>query len=46
MKLRALEEKDAVYMLEWMHDPEISSCFRTDFTKMTKKDVENFMNNK
>ena len=28
MKLRKLEEKDAVGMLEWMHDPEIQKGFR------------------
>lgn len=26
MELRALKEKDAVGMLEWMHDPEVN-CF-------------------
>lgn len=43
--LRKLAKKDVGRMLEWMHDPEVSSCFRTDFTKMTKKDVENFIEN-
>ena len=28
--LRTLEEKDALLMLEWMHDPSINRFFRFD----------------
>lgn len=30
MVLRELQEKDAMYMLEWMKDEEISKCFQFD----------------
>ncbi len=34
MKLRALEEKDAEKMLEWMHDAELVKYMAKDFTSM------------
>ena len=43
MQIRKLNNSDALGMLEWMHDPEISSHFRTDFSRMTKKDVQKFI---
>ena len=33
--LRALEEKDAPFMLEWMTDPDITRFFRFDASKVT-----------
>ena len=35
MVLRELEEKDAKYMLEWMHDPNVYSFLGKDFSSMT-----------
>ncbi len=35
--LRKLEEKDAKYMLEWMHDPEIQKSFRKDMSSITQE---------
>lgn len=43
--IRKLEKKDAEYMLEWMHDKNINSNFRFDFSKMTLKDVYHFIDN-
>lgn len=43
MQIRKLNNSDALAMLEWMHDPEISSHFRTDFSRMTEKDVQKFI---
>ena len=34
MKLRRLEEKDAPYMLEWMHDEELVRYMNKDFSSM------------
>ena len=42
IKLRELEEKDAVYMLEWMHDSEIQKCFQRDMRNMSLRDAEEF----
>ena len=36
MKLRSLVEKDAIPMLEWMHDPAVNHVFRADFASMTR----------
>lgn len=41
--LRKLEKRDAVLMLEWMHDPEIAKNFRVDFRSMTLSDAEDFI---
>lgn len=43
MKLRELEIKDAEGMLEWMHDPDIQSCFHINMTSKTMEDVEEFI---
>jgi diamine N-acetyltransferase len=34
MKLRKLEEKDATFMLEWMHDPDVVKDLAKDFSSM------------
>lgn len=43
MKLRALVEKDAAGMLEWMHDPQIQKCFRFNTESKTMEDVISFI---
>lgn len=43
--IRRLEEKDAVGMLEWMHDSSVNCWFRFDFSKMEEKDVLDFIKN-
>lgn len=43
MIIRNLEEKDAKFMLEWMHDKSVTSNMRTDFSSKTLKDAENFI---
>ena len=35
MKLRKLEYKDIPYMLEWMHDPEMTRYLKYDFSTAT-----------
>ena len=40
--LRRLKKKDAPYMLEWMHDPQIAECFQKDMMNMTLKSAEIF----
>lgn len=35
--LRKLEEKDAPFMLEWMHDEEINKGFQKPFYKQQMK---------
>lgn len=42
-RLRPLEEKDAVGMLEWMTDPAITRFFRFDATKMTLESCKAFI---
>lgn len=39
LKLRQLEEKDAPFMLEWLHDERFSQFFQFDGQKMTEQDV-------
>lgn len=41
MKLRELKTKDAVLMLEWMHDEVVINDMKTDF--LTKKIDECYM---
>ena len=41
--LRALREKDAPLMLEWMTDPSIAQFFRFDASKMTQAGCEAFI---
>ena len=43
MRLRELKIKDAEGMLEWMHDPDIQSCFHANMTSKTMRDVEGFI---
>ena len=43
--LRCLEEKDASFMLEWMHDSEINCNFQVDFAALTMESALNFINN-
>lgn len=40
--LRNLEEKDAPFMLEWMHDPQIQKCFQKNMMGMSLDDAEKF----
>ncbi len=43
MKLRKLADRDAPYMLEWMHDPETNKLFRADFASFDEKMVLKFI---
>lgn len=43
MKLRNLEQKDAIFMLEWMHDYEVVKDLQTNFTSKTINDCEEFI---
>lgn len=43
LRLRSLEERDAPYMLEWMHDPETNRLFRANFAAFTEQDVLRFI---
>ncbi len=43
MRLRALEEKDAEKMLEWMHDAELVKNMAKDFSSMTIENCLNFI---
>lgn len=40
--LRPLKEKDAVLMLEWMHDAEIQKAFRRDMSSMSLEEAKAF----
>ncbi|MDO4988578.1 MAG: GNAT family protein [Synergistes sp.] len=40
-----MRNEDAVYMLEWMHDPAVNSNFRFDFGSMNKEKVLAFIEN-
>lgn len=40
--LRNLEAKDASFMLEWMHDPQIQKCFQKNMMGMSLEDAEKF----
>lgn len=44
IKLRNLEEKDAPFMLEWMHDPEIQKAFKKNMLDATIEDAKSFIN--
>lgn len=44
MKIRKLEEKDAPFMLEWMHDESVTRDLRTDFKNKTIVDCNSFIN--
>lgn len=41
--LRELQEKDAPFMLEWMHDPDIQKNFKRNMLKATMEDVLYFI---
>lgn len=43
MRLRKLENKDAEYMLEWMHDDSVVKYMRTNFENKTLMDCEKFI---
>ncbi len=43
MKLRKLELKDAPFMLEWMHDPDVVKDLHTDFSRKTLGDAKGFI---
>lgn len=43
MKLRQLEEKDAPFMLEWMHDESVTRYLCTDFAAKTIEDCLSFI---
>lgn len=42
IKLRELKEKDAVLMLEWMHDVDIQKAFKKDMLSATLEDALRF----
>ena len=41
--LRGLEQKDAPYMLEWMHDASVVEFMQADFANKTLDDCEVFI---
>lgn len=43
--LRRLEEKDAPFMLEWMHDETVNCNFQYPFAEMTLEKVKAFIEN-
>ncbi len=43
MQLRCLAEKDIPYMLEWMHDEDISKQFKKDMASMNEKAVRTYI---
>ena len=45
MKLRPLEIYDAPFMLEWMHDINVTEKMRADFSKKNITDCNNFILN-
>lgn len=45
MKLRPLKEKDAIYMLEWMHDDNVSGYLGKNFAEMTIDNCKAFIAN-
>ena len=45
MILRKLEEKDAPFMLEWMHDKEVTAGFQRPFSQATLETVLSFIQN-
>ena len=42
-RLRPLQEKDAPFMLEWMHDDFVVHNMKTDFASKTMEDCKNFI---
>lgn len=45
MKLRKLEYKDIPFMLEWMHDPEMTRYLKFDFESATEESQKVFIDN-
>jgi diamine N-acetyltransferase len=45
IKLRKLQQKDAPFMLEWMHDGSITCNFQHDFVHATIETVHQFIEN-
>lgn len=45
MRLRNLEQKDASFMLEWMHDESVVQDMKTNFREKTIQDCEAFIQN-
>jgi len=45
MKLRKLEQKDANYMLEWMHDDSVVHFLSANFSAKTLEDCYRFIEN-
>ena len=43
MRLRKLKDKDAVFMLEWMHDGDVVEFLNGNFTSKTLDDCKNFI---
>ena len=43
VKLRELQDKDAPFMLEWMHDPEIQKRFKKDMMTASEDDALRFI---
>ena len=43
MRIRPLKKKDAEYMLEWMHDSNVTTCLFADFENKTIEDCEEFI---
>ena len=43
MELRKLADKDALFMLEWMHDVEVIKYMRTDFLDKSLEDCKKFI---
>lgn len=43
VKLRKLQRKDAEFMLEWMHDPDIAKQFRFDAAAMDMRRAQAFI---
>lgn len=43
MKLRKLKQKDAEFMLEWMHDSFVTKYLKTDFSAKTLEDCKQFI---
>ncbi len=45
MRLRRLEDKDAPFMLEWMHDPTVVEHMQADFASKSIYDCTQFIQN-
>ena len=43
MNLRKLKQQDAPFMLEWMHDEDVTRYMNRDFANMSLKDCQDFI---